>query len=177
MSNLPCLQGTRYSPIINTPDVTDHIHNGLAYEISGSGSIVVATNPTYVFTGVTGTIPVHFHAFNVDSSNGPITIELIENPTITVAGTPVTPYNKNRNSTKTSTMAVAAGATITGGTVIATRKVLTSGVGVNVNAGSGGIVGEWDLKTSTTYALRITAGVDLDWAANMFWYEIELPII
>lgn len=177
ISVLPCLQGTRYSPIISTPDITDHVHNGLAYEVSGSGSIVVATDPTYVFTGTTGDIPVHFHAFNLDISSGPATIELIEAPTITVAGTPITSYNKNRNSAKTSTMVVTGGATITGGTVITTRKSLVSGQGSHVTSGNTAITGEWDLKTNTVYALRITAATDLDWAANMFWYEIDLPIV
>jgi hypothetical protein len=171
----PGLQGTRYSPIINTPDVTDHIHNGLGYEVSGTGSLL--SGGSYTFVGEVGAIPVHFHNFNVDTSNGPVTVELIENPTITVAGTPVTTFNRNRNSVNIASLAVSGGATVTGGTVLATRKLFSTGTGANVKAGDAGLSGEWDLKVNTAYAIRITAGADFDWAANFFWYEIDLPIV
>lgn len=166
--------GTRVSPEIVTLDTTDHIHAGLSYEVSNIGN--VPSGGTLILVGETGAIPVHFHGIEITTNAGPLTIELIENPTISVAGAPITSFNRNRLSANVSSMAVSGGATITGGTVISISKIHGVGGGAHTQGDVGGISDEWDLKTDAIYAIRLTAGAvtgGIDYSAVFHWYELE----
>lgn len=166
------LLGTRFAPIITTPDITEHGHMGLTYEVSGTGTFAAAG--TYVFTGVVGSIPIHFHGFNLTSSAGPVIMKLVESPTISVAGDLVTPMQKNRNSTNVSEMVVRRGATITGGTELGVRMIHAIGGGAYIEGGENAFTGEWILKPNTTYAIIIEADAALTWSASFHWYELEI---
>ena len=166
------LQGTRYAPIITTADVTDHIHAGLGYEVSGTG--VFAAAGTYAFTGTTGSTPIHFHGFNLTSSAGPVTMRLIEAPTVSVAGTAVSAIQKNRSSTNVTSMVVKQGATVSGGTVLGIRMIHAVGGGAHTEGGANAFSGEWILKPNTVYAITIEAGTALTWSAVFHWYELAI---
>jgi hypothetical protein len=154
---------------------TAYIHRGVAYDVAGYTTI--AGDGTYVFLGKTGAFPVHLHDFSVKTDVGNVLIELIENPAVSDAGTPATSYNRNRSSARQSRTKVYAGATISGGTTISTRKIHDIGGGAHEEGGADGFAGEWVLKPLTTYAIKITnlnAISDVNISASFFYYEIEL---
>lgn len=151
------------------------IHAGVCFDVSSVGN-VVANSGTLVFTGEPGALPVHFHDLSITSTSGPVLLELIEEPTISAAGSAVTPYNRNRVSTNTALMSVKGGATITGGTVISARKINESGSGAHDQGGTGVFGGEWVLPTDSTYAVRVTniSGGEVTIDANFYFYELAL---
>ena len=153
---------------------TAYIHEGLAFDAGGNGTI--AASGTYTFVGSTGSKQVHFHGFSVKVSKGPVTIELIESPTVTVAGTLFVTPNRNRNSANVPMMKSYRGSTVTGGSVIATRKIFDVGGGAHIEGGDTGPMGEWVLKNNTSYGFRITNGdtnASCDFEASFFYYELE----
>lgn len=154
---------------------TSYIHEGLAFSVDGVGTIPANTATT--FLGRIGDLPIHFHGFEVSSSLGPITIELIEAPAVSNAGTPIISYNKNRLSDNKSTMKAYSGATITGGTVIGTRKIHAIGGGSLTQGGEASFDTEWVLAPNKDYAFRITNGdtnTAASFAVKFFYYELEL---
>ena len=169
------LLGTHHAPMITTPDTTDHIHHGYGFEVSATGASPTLSAETYVFIGEVGDLTIHFHGFEVSVSEGPVTIQLIEAPTITAAGgDTVTPVNKNRNlaATQLSTLTTSGGATISGGTVLATRMIHTVAGGSHTEAGTAGVLGEWNLKPNTIYAFVLDLPTNISWSTTMFWYEL-----
>lgn len=96
-------------------------------------------------------------------------VYLYEAPTITGNGTQQTVYNRNRNS------AIVPGTTIwLAPTNSALGNMLNSfiiGSGVGAGGGAREAV-EWDLKSNTTYLVRITAkAASDDICARFMWYE------
>jgi hypothetical protein len=74
-------------------------------------------------------------------------------------------------------MVVYAGSTITGGTVIATRKITASAQGSHTESGAAGVSGEWCLKRNKSYAIRLTNQDTLSasvCSASFFFYEVDL---
>ena len=151
---------------------TAHIHEGYAYDSSGSGTIPVAGY--YAFLANVGSIPLHFHGLTVDVDAGPVTIDLIEAPTVSAAGSAYTPRNRNRAFTDTSGATVTMGATITGGTVLFTHTIHAIGGGAHTQGGEAGGQGEWVLKPNTYYALKITGADGTAFNAKFFYYELDL---
>ena len=167
------LLGTNHAPMIVTPDTTSHIHHGYGFEVSAVGTTTLVEQ--YVFIGEVGDLVIHFHGFEVAVSEGPVTIQLIEAPTVTVAGgDTITPVNKNRSlaATQSSTLITSGGATISGGTLLAARMIHTVAGGSHTEAGDAGVLGEWNLKPNTTYAFVLDLPAGISWSATMFWYEL-----
>ena len=163
--------------LVTVPSVTQHIHEGNCFDVSGTGTLNATTQASYTFVSVIGDIPMHFHSFDVTADDGPVTIELIESPTVTVQGSAVTPLNRNRASTITSDASVYANSTVTDGTVLATRQIYGGDVGAHGQGGSGAIAEEWVLSPNTTYAVRITNDdllASVNFSASFFYYEIDL---
>lgn len=153
---------------------TAYIHAGQAFEFSGAGTLAGGGN--VVFLGRTGALPVHFHAFEVKVSKGPVLIELIEAPTVSNVGTPQLPFNRSRQSPEKSDMLISTAAIISGGTILATRKVHDIGGGAHTEGGEAGINGEWVLKANSVYAFRITnldGAAACDFSSIFFYYELE----
>lgn len=146
------LLGTRHSPFIVTQDLTDLNHRGLNFEISSNGSLL--SGQSYTFVGVIGAIPVHFYELALNTSSGPATIELIENPTISVQGTLVIPTCKNRVVKTAATVTTYKGATITGGSVLGSRVIYPQVSGARSSGGENAFnEGEWVLNPGDTYAI------------------------
>lgn len=148
-------------------------HAGRGYSISAVTDIASAGNLT--FTGTPGNIPVHFHDMNFDADAGPVLIEFIESPTISVAGTIVPAYNRRRDSVNTHKMVIRTGATVTGGTVLASKRMYGDSTGSKAAGEESIIRGEWDLNPSRVYAIRITnetdPGATINISAEFSFYE------
>lgn len=127
--------------------------------------------------GKVGAIPVHFHGLSVTSNQGTLKIELFESPTVSANGTPYSPKNRNRISTRISSMAVFTAPTITSdGTKLMERIIPQVGGGAHESGGDSGVVGEWVLKPNTDYIIKITneATSTTTYGASFFYYEIGL---
>lgn len=153
---------------------TDNIHKGLGYSVSASGSL--SASASVKLLGRTGAIPVHFHGFEIKATQGVFTMELIELPTVSNVGTPITPYNLNRASTNTSQMKVYSGAITSGGTVIYTDKILDIGGGAHTQGGNAGVISEWVLKPNSDYIITLTnnATSSTEWVGAFYFYESAL---
>lgn len=165
-------KGTRVAPYVSVDIQTDHIHEGIGYEFSRSGTL--GSESSYIFTGTIGDLPAHLHGFSISVSAGPVTIELIEEPTVTVAGTLVPGYNMNRVSENLASTELRVGATINGGTVLSTRTIHDIGGGAHIEGGGAGFGTGWVLKPNTVYAIRITTGTivgGISWNASFYWFE------
>lgn len=164
--------GTHVAPMIATDVVMENGHAGISFEKSAIGTI--DSNSSYTILGISGDLPPHFHGFDISVSAGPVTIELIEAPEVTVSGSTVPSFNKNRNSTNIADMEVKAGATVTDGTGISINAIHDVGGGAHTVGGQGSINSGWILKPNTVYAIKITTGTivgGISYAASFFWSE------
>jgi hypothetical protein len=163
--------------IASVDSLAQLLHEGCCFDISGTPTLT-ANGGTYIFAATTGAdTDVHFRDFEITSDNGPILIELIEDVTITDNGDAVATQNRNRQSTTEADMLVYTDATITGGSVISTRKITASAGGSHTEGGYAAIEGEWCLKRNANYAVRLTNMDTLAEAicsATFFFYEIDL---
>ena len=135
--------------------IKDLIHEGKAFHVHGTPTITTEV-PTYTFIGIVGAIPAHFHDLTFDAAAGPMLIELIEDPSVTVPGTAVPIFNRRRDSRNAPNLKAYSGATVTGGTVIDSQKIFGTSSGINTSGDQGIIGGEWVLAPGLTYAVRIT---------------------
>jgi hypothetical protein len=163
--------------LATVPAVTQLLHEGYCYDVSGTPTLT-ANGGTYIFASTTSSeTDTHFYNFNITSDNGPVLIELIEDVTITDSEGTITPRNRNRQFSDNADMVVYYDATITGGTVIATRKITSSAQGSHTESGASAVNGEWCLKRDSNYAIRLTNQDTLAAAAcsaSFFFYEIDL---
>lgn len=158
-----------------TESTTVYIHEGFGFDAAGHGTILA--NQNIVLLGKVGVMPVHLNGFEIITSKGPFLIELIESPTISSNGTQFQTPNRNRESTRTAVMQTFIGSTITGGTVLSTRKIHSVGGGSHTESGEGGFNGEWVLKPNTNYAFRLTnldTTASCDYSASFFFYEVDV---
>lgn len=137
--------------------------------------------------------PTWFHMIIAVSVSSPGEVFFLEGPaTIDLdEGTEATVYNRNRNTSKTSTMlslespavpglcttfteAQINGASLTGGTSLEHRTIATGG-GPQAVGGAGRGAEEWLLKSDTIYLVtvqNIGANINLH-HINLDWYEHE----
>lgn len=167
------LVGTRSRPNVVVSDMTDNIHSGVAFDVSGY-TASLANGSSLIFLGKTGAKQVHFHGFNIVTSAGLATIEFFEGTTVSANGTAVSTPNKNRNSTTTATMQVYSGSTVTSnGTLLASRHILSVGGGAHIEGGEANVSSEWLLKPNTNYMFKITnsSGSAIALSASFYFYE------
>lgn len=158
-----------------TESTTVFIHKGYAFDVSGVGTI--SAGQSVYFLGKTGNIPVHFHGIKVDASQGPLSIEFYEAPTISSNGTLKATPNRSRASVRTSKMLVYTNPTVTSaGTLLTTSSILQVGGGAHESGGTAGINGEWVLNTNTDYLIKLTnnASSTTSFSAAFFYYETDI---
>ena len=149
------------------------IHEGDFYEVP---NIINITNGnTYAISILTNaTKQVHFKTEKLASSGEKISIGLQEGVTI-AGGSAVIPINHNRTSTKTSSVVVKTGVTLsTAGTTVSVGYIGGgTGVGGNSNGGDSSVSNEYILKTSTNYGVVIVNnGVGASTVlTSLQWYE------
>ena len=136
------------------PDPVDggYSRAGLAFEMSQV--FTIASGGTASFSMATPPGGVQFISYQIVSTGAEVTATLIEGGTVTSAGTPITSYNLNRQSSTTAQAVLDSATSVTGGTVIATELV-TSAHKVSGSADSEKI---YTLKGSSTYAMRFVNG-------------------
>ena len=134
------------------------IHEGEHFFVTDIDIDIDAAGPKYwrITTPNSNTV-MHF-TFRVVSKDAAV-IQLYENPTIDAAGTGLTIYNNNRNSSDTSTATVFKDTTITGEGTLLISERLASGV----NGRGGGILNranEIILKANEDYNIKVTSDGD-----------------
>lgn len=161
------------------------IHTGMTYTAGHSQDDVAdaASIELSILTGANYEAHLEIHAV----SEGKAILEVYENRTIT-GGTTLDPRNKNRSLTRaadggavtTATLDALcqevvkyAPATSSGGTLLMSQKMISSGVGATTAVATGGSRNEWILAPSTQYTVILTndAGTAKDLALGFEWYE------
>jgi hypothetical protein len=154
---------------------SDHayIHDGLGYDaLIDAGTIDAAYNISFKTPTVASGKYIHWRPTSITTSADYVQGVLYEGDTYT-DGTAVTPVNRNRNSSNTSTMqAVAKGTTTTpAGTIIDIFGVGSTGRPQARSGNASGSEQERVLKQNTIYTLVLTPAGETDVTATLFWYE------
>lgn len=162
---------TGYQGVIGSDHA--YIHKGLAFTATmTAGSISSAHNICFTTPTVASGKFVHWRPVGITTSANYVAIQLSEGETYS-AGTAVTPINRNRLSSATSSMTlVSNGATCTpAGTVLLYSGIGTSGVPTARSGGGSGAAEELVLKQATKYCLTITPAGATTVNLDLFWYE------
>lgn len=158
-----------------------HIHEGKAF--SYMQTIVSLANNGYMYFEFTTPEDddMHLKQINIWGSEGPITIDIIERPTLTTGTTAKIPINLNRTRVDGSPLASGAvlktnPTSISGGTSILGDpfRIGVNGIGVQGNAFQAGTEVERVLeKGENIYLLRAqnVSGGAIDLSINPVWYE------
>lgn len=124
--------------------------NGYVYLIGRQFKVANAATAGFsIMSGATGT-QLDFYEIISDTSN--VFAELIEDATITTAGSPITAHNLNRNYADNHTSVLHAASSITGGTTVSAEYVTAT------NQGGGAIASSkiHTLKPNTQYGMKFT---------------------
>jgi hypothetical protein len=156
-----------------TPYLAQHLFDGELYLITSVTS--VPAGATINIQGKFGDRLFHtISSTFLYQSGGPYTLNLIESPTLTDGTISFTAPNMNRRSTKTHQAQFFADPTnISGGTIIETLFLPSSGGGTNA-AGGGNTVGtERILKANTDYIIQATnsGGQNSTLYTSILFYE------
>ena len=149
------------------------VEQGRAFEISGE--LTVTLGSTFKLLGKSGEGRTHLANFFIRSEQGPLSIKILEAPTITDNGTLLTPINRNRNSTKTSNTTPYSQPTSSGGVAIYESAVHEVGGGAHVQGGESEMPGMIILKDNTDYTFEITnsGASDTQISFSILWCEEE----
>jgi hypothetical protein len=116
----------------------------------------ISTHNVTGLTPATGTI--HFQISNFASVFGNVTVDFYEGSSPPVGSTPLSSYNRNRNSTAVATIVVSHDGTISALGTLLSKGYIPGSTGI-AGTGAGGQVTddtEWILKPSTYYTIQIT---------------------
>ena len=152
----------------------DHhkVHAGEMYSLSGSFQLTAGS--TLYFHGLTDGTTAHFRSASIQATGAPISVTFYEDATVSANGTPVTPFNRNRNSANTPTMLTFSGPTVTDpGTLLESGLIPVAGGGKQ--SGIASLFGtEWVLASATSYLIGVTNNdtntVTIGY--NFLWYEV-----
>jgi hypothetical protein len=116
---------------------------------------------------VTATTRTPHMVFELDSTSE-VWIQIYEAPTTTANGTPVTCYNRNRNTVGSPTTTIFVTPTVTAAGTLITSTIVGSG---EKAGGAGRDANEWDLKSNTNYLVRITGKTPGNVCMRFQFYE------
>jgi hypothetical protein len=162
---------TQYMGVIESDHA--YIHLGIAFtSVIDCGSISAAYDIAFKTPTVESGKYVHWRPIGIQTSANYCKFELREGDSFS-SGSAITPINRNRISTRTSSMQTFvknATATPTG-TLIQLGGIGSSG-NANSRAGGGSAAGqEIILKQNTNYILTLTPSGATTVTAELFWYE------
>ena len=147
------------------------IHDGEAYSVSLVVTITASTTINCSIQAPNTSKRVHFY-LNCETAGNGVTVAMYEAPTISVAGTAITPRNRNRNASDASVAIFLHDNTVTSnGTLLYTVYMNTNkNLSSNTHA-----TDEFILKQGTTYLMTITAdsGTSATFSGRAEWYEID----
>jgi len=130
------------------------LQQGRSFSLSSVQSI--AGGGSLTFVGIPDGDAVVFENISVEVDSGPVLVQLVESPTITVPGTQTFAKNRRRDSTNVHRMKIYGGATVTGGEVLQSVELYATSTGVVAVPADGILAGHWILNAAKTYAVRIT---------------------
>ena len=148
------------------------IHHEKMFIVADVGTnIQIATPKLWGITTPNSTVLLH--AMIALEADGIIKLQIYEAPTITGAGTGLTPLNMNRNSSKTSTAAPVKDMTVSANGTLVLSMVCGGTVG---RASLFDLLGESEivLKQNTAYLISATSVANGTNAyLNLFYYELD----
>jgi len=153
------------------------VHDGYFFQTSGKQTGFINGADKHFFINVPARCYPHIQTMVLNFGRGDIDFVAFENPTVSAVGTPITAMNVNRGSDNTPDLELYAEPTVTDdGTNIFTLWAPPTGTGTGQSAnGIAGVgqAGEWLLKPSNTYLIRLTnnSGATIDWSYEFSWYE------
>jgi hypothetical protein len=131
------------------------LHEGETWQAGyGPAGILVAAVVDHLVkvADVAATTRTPHMVFELDSTSE-VWIQIYETPTTTANGTPITCFNRNRNTAGSPTTTIFITPTVTAAGTLITSAIVGSG---EKSGGSGRDANEWDLKANTNYLVRIT---------------------
>lgn len=169
---VPLMDSSSHSQlVIESPH--HHVHDELAYKLSGKSSDLSTTPVHLSFT--TPNTSVRFHMLAKASAGGAATFTITEGPTGGVTGgSAATPLNRRRDSANTSagTNFLTGATAPTGGTVLDDPDFgIAGGFFTASQAGESRDEAEWVLKPNTTYSFRLTSATAVAGSVKLSWYE------
>ena len=140
-----------------------------------TGEAVVPLGSTYKFLGRVQDTRTCLTSFYIRADQGPMSVKIIEAPTVTDDGTLVSSINRNRNSLNVSDTLAFAQPTATAGTVIYSNYVHEVGTGSHVQGGETQMPGVTVLKDNTDYIFELgnTGASDTNVSFSILWCEEE----
>lgn len=171
-----------FDPFVHAITVMDHehrvIHDGMTYHATDRiASLANGATLDWLISVPAGTYP-HMTQFSFQLEKGDVDILTYEGVTTSADGTPITTFNRNRNSLNEAETLMFGGPTVTDlGTEIHDRFVPPTGSGVGSSAGTlaPNFGEEWILKPDTKYLIRLTnnSGSAIRLAGEVLWYEAD----
>ena len=175
ISETPEWRDLRVDASTHTLQIIDYehheIHAGSHFK-AGYQNTDRDTDETVAITITTPDTDKEIHFTMTAQSTGAATVQLFRTPTLSAAGTAVTPFNRNENSDTVSVATVKHTPTITAnGTKISEKWVGGDGFKTSVGGEHRGD-SEIILKRNTTYLILGTANADaIKLAVGADWYE------
>lgn len=154
---------------------SDHayIHDGIGFTaIIDTGSISAAYDIAFKTPTVASGKFIHYRPLGITSSANYVGVTLYEGDSYT-GGTAVTPVNRNRLSSNTSSMqSFVKGATVSpAGTIIDIAGLGSSGNPIARSGGGTGGDEELVLKQNTDYVITLVPSGATTCTVKVFWYE------
>jgi hypothetical protein len=146
------------------------LHEGETWQAGyGPAGILAAAVVDHLVkvANVTATTRTPHIVFEVDSTSE-VWIQIYETPTTTANGTPVTCFNRNRNTAGSPTTTIFITPTVTAAGTLITSAIVGSG---EKAGGAGRDANEWDLKSNTNYLVRITGKTPGNICMRFQFYE------
>ena len=150
------------------------VHEGDFYYFEENFNAVADSASEEILVRTNGTYQPHIK-FNI-SGGGDCLIELYEDVNVSDPGTSITPFNFDRNSSKTPALAIFDTPVYTSGTPIATTRIFGGNKNQTRIGGNARTNTEFLLKLNTDYVIIVTndSGGVIDIVAEGNWYEVEL---
>ena len=162
---------TKYTATISSDHA--YIHDGIAFtSIINTGLISAAYDIAFTTPTVASGKYIHWRPIGISSSADYVNATLREGDSFT-SGATVTPINRNRLSSNTTSMQTfVQGATVTPtGTIIMSTGMGTDGNPRSQSGGGAGADEEIVLKQNASYVLTLTPSGATTCIMSLFWYE------
>lgn len=171
MGRLISITPVQRGGIVNISHQHANIHVGRSFVASDYDSNIASAVPKYWSLAAPAVKEMHFRVA-LGTLKGAI-VQFFEGPTITVQGTALAAFNRQRNLAATPTLVIKYDPTVTvDGTQIWVKRIGSSGGGGNDSPGVLDTEHEIILKKSTDYVLKVTSDENgNDAGLTLSWYE------
>lgn len=147
--------------------------DGRTFEITGQ--VTLLAGAFIKFLGRISDTRTSMNNYFVRVDNGPVSVHIIEAPTVTATGTPITPINRNRNSPNTPDTSIFLTPTVSGGLEIYSSFVHEVGGGAHIQGGDAEMKGLLVFKDNTDYTFEIDndGATTIKVSYGILWCEEE----